>query len=313
MNEIINKPTRAAYGEALVELGAEHKDVIALDADLAGATMSAMFQKAYPDRFIDCGIAESNMMGVAAGLATCGNVPFASTFAMFAAGRAYEQVRNSIGYPHLHVIIAGSHAGLSVGEDGATHQCLEDMALMRQIPGMTVICPADYYEMKAAVKAVYDLDGPCYLRLCRLATPSVHNNEDYTFEVGKGITMREGNDVTLVATGLMVEKALEAADLLAEQGVSARVIDMHTIKPIDVALLQKAACETKGIVTAEDHFADGGLGSAVLDALCDQKVRVRKVGVQDRFGMSGKPAELFEAYGLTAQNIVAQALAIVNE
>lgn len=314
MREIIKKATREAYGDTLVELGKEHKEIVVLDADLAGATKSGNFKKVFPLRFFDCGIAEGNMMSVAAGLATVGKVPFASTFAMFASGRAFEQVRNSIGYPGLHVIIGASHAGLSVGEDGATHQCLEDFALMASIPGMTVLSPSDYYQTVNAVKAAYEMKGPVYIRLCRMANETFHNDENETFEVGKGIVLREGNDVTLVATGLLVSETLKAADLLAEEGVGARVIEMPTIKPLDLPLLQAAAKETKGLVTVEDHFAGCGMGAMIAAALAETTpARVIKVGVQDKFGQSGSPMDLFEAYGMTAPHIKEKAMLLMAE
>ncbi|WP_455138628.1 transketolase family protein [Thermophilibacter sp.] len=304
--------TRQSYGEELVALGAEHDDFVVFDADLAAATQTGKFKAAYPDRFFDAGIAESNMMGLAAGVATTGRVAFASTFAMFAAGRAFEQVRNSIGYPHLNVKIGATHAGISVGEDGATHQCNEDIALMRTIPGMTVIVPCDDTEARATVRAAYELDGPVYMRFGRLAVPVVNDPETFEFQVGKGIVKREGADVTIVACGLMVQAALEAAETLAEKGVSAEVIDMHTIKPIDAELLVKSASKTGHVVTAEEHSVIGGLGSAVCDVLSERcPVPVRKVGVKDTFGQSGPATELLHVYGLDAAGVVSAVEAVL--
>lgn len=305
MSEVKKIATRDSYGAALVEYVGADENAVVLDADLAAATKTGMFKKAYPDRFIDCGIAECNMIGVAAGLASTGKKVFASSFAMFAAGRAFEIIRNSIGYPHLKVNICATHAGISVGEDGATHQCCEDIGLMRTIPGMTIINPADDVETKAAIRALLSYDGPAYVRLGRLAVPVINDNPDYKFEIGKGITLREGKDVTLVATGLMVAEALEAARILAEQGIDAGVINIHTIKPLDTELLLNAAKKTGFLVTVEEHNVIGGLGSAVCEAVCEQlPVKVLRVGVQDRFGMSGPAAELLREYGLTADNIV---------
>ena len=304
MSEVKKIATRESYGNALVELGAEHEEIVVLDADLAAATKTGMFKKAYPDRFIDCGIAEGNMMGVAAGLAAAGKVPFASSFAMFAAGRAFEQVRNSIGYPHLNVKIGATHAGISVGEDGATHQCNEDIALMRSIPGMTVICPADDVEAKAAVKAAYEHEGPVYMRFGRLAVPVINDRPDYKFELGKGVVLREGKDVTIIATGLCVAASLEAADLLAAEGISAKVINIHTIKPLDEELVAAAAKETGKVVTVEEHSIIGGLGSAVCDALCAKApTPVLKIGINDVFGESGPALELLKKYGLDGEGI----------
>ena len=304
MSEIKKIATRASYGEALVELGKEHDDVVVLDADLAAATKTGTFKKAVPDRFFDCGIAESNLMGVAAGIATTGMVPFASTFAMFAAGRAFEQVRNSIGYPHLNVKIGATHAGISVGEDGATHQCNEDIALMRTIPGMTIICPADDVEAKAAVKAAYEMDGPVYLRFGRLAVPVINDTPDYKFEIGKGVTLREGKDVTIVATGLCVNSALEAAELLAKDGIEAKVINIHTIKPLDEELIVTAAKETGKVVTVEEHSVIGGLGGAVCEVLGEKApVPVKRIGVNDVFGESGPAVKLIEKYGLDGNGV----------
>lgn len=304
MPELKKIATRESYGRAVTELAREHEDVIVLDADLAAATKTSIFKKEFPERHIDCGIAEANMMGVAAGLSLSGAVPFASTFAMFGAGRAYEQVRNTIGYPHLNVKIGATHAGISVGEDGATHQCLEDMGLMREIPGMTVICPSDDVETKAAVKAAYEYDGPVYLRLGRLAVPVINDREGYRFEIGKGVVLREGGDVTLAATGLCVGYALKAAELLEKAGIQARVLNIHTIKPLDEELILKAAKETGRIVTIEEHSVIGGLGSAVCDCLCEKyPVPVKKMGIHDVFGESGAAAELIRKYGLDEQGI----------
>ena len=304
MSEVKKIATRESYGNALVELGAEHEEIVVLDADLAAATKTGMFKKADPDRFIDCGIAEGNMMGVAAGLAAAGKVPFASSFAMFAAGRAFEQVRNSIGYPHLNVKIGATHAGISVGEDGATHQCNEDIALMRSIPGMTVICPADDVEARAAVKAAYEHEGPVYMRFGRLAVPVINDRPDYKFELGKGVVLREGKDVTIIATGLCVAASLEAADLLAAEGISAKVINIHTIKPLDEELVAAAAKETGKVVTVEEHSVIGGLGSAVCDALCAKApTPVLKIGINDVFGESGPALELLKKYGLDGEGI----------
>lgn len=303
MADVKRVATRESYGEELVALGAEHDDFMVLDADLAAATKTGKFKAAYPDRFLDCGIAEQNLMGVAAGIATTGHRVFASTFAMFAAGRAFEQVRNSIGYPHLHVVIGATHAGISVGEDGATHQCNEDVALMRTIPGMTVIVPSDDVEARAAVRAAYEADGPVYLRLGRLAAPVIHG-DGYRFEVGKGVVEREGTDVTVVACGLMVSAALEAADLLAQKGVSCEVLNIHTVKPLDEELVVSSAAKTGRVVTVEEHSVIGGLGSAVCDALCAKHpVPVKKVGVQDVFGESGPALGLLRKYGLDGEGV----------
>ncbi|MBS5661282.1 MAG: transketolase family protein [Clostridiales bacterium] len=310
MAEMIKKATRESYGEALVELADQYPDMVVLDADLAAATKTGLFKKAYPDRFFDCGIAEANMMGIAAGIASTGRKVFASTFAMFAAGRAFEIVRNSIGYPHLNVKIGATHAGISVGEDGATHQCCEDIALMRTIPGMTVINPSDDVEAKAAVRAALDHDGPVYLRFGRLACPVINNNANYHFELGKGITLQDGSDLTIVATGLMVNEALQAAQMLKADGISARVINIHTIKPLDTELIVKAAKETGLLITAEEHSIIGGLGAAVSETVCESyPVRVVKIGVNDEFGYSGPAAELLKAFGLCAQNIYEKARA----
>lgn len=308
MSEMVKKATRESYGEAITAIADKYPEMIVLDADLAAATKTGIFKKAYPDRFVDVGIAECNLMGVAAGLAAAGKIPFASTFAMFAAGRAYEIVRNSIGYPHLNVKIGATHGGISVGEDGATHQCNEDFALMRTIPGMTIINPADDVEAKAAVAAAMEIDGPVYLRFGRMATPVFNDAATYKFEVGKGITLAEGNDVTIVATGLLVYEAVLAAEMLKAEGISARVINIHTIKPLDKELICKAAKETGVIVTAEEHSIIGGLGGAVAEAVTECcPVPVLKIGINDEFGKSGPAAELLKVYGLKAENIVAKA------
>lgn len=304
MADVTKIATRQSYGEALVELGAEHDDFVVLDADLAAATQTGKFKAAYPDRFFDCGIAEQNLMGIAAGIATTGRVAFASTFAMFAAGRAFEQVRNSIGYPHLNVKIGATHAGISVGEDGATHQCNEDIALMRSIPGMTVVVPADDVEARAAVRAAYEHDGPVYMRFGRLAVPVFNDPETYEFQLGKGVLLREGTDVTIVACGLMVQAALEAAEALAEKGVSAEVINIHTIKPFDEELVRASAAKTGRVVTCEEHSVIGGLGDAVLSALAESPVPTRKLGVDDVFGESGPAVDLLHKYGLDAVGVV---------
>ena len=307
MSEVKKIATRESYGNALVELGAEHDNLIVLDADLAAATKTGVFKKAYPDRHIDCGIAECNMMGIAAGLSTTGIVPFASTFAMFAAGRAFEQIRNSIGYPHLNVKIGATHAGISVGEDGATQQCNEDIALMRTIPGMVILNPADDVEAKACVKAAYEYNGPVYLRFGRLAVPVINDRPDYKFELGKGVVLREGKDVTIVATGLCVSSALEAAEKLAADGIDAKIINIHTIKPLDEELIVAAAKETGKVVTVEEHSVIGGLGSAVCDALAEKcPVPVKKIGVQDVFGESGPAAALLAKYKLDGEGVYEQ-------
>lgn len=305
MADVIKKATRESYGEALAELSDKYEDLVVLDADLAAATKTGIFKKKCPERFIDCGIAEANMMGVAAGLASTGKKVFASSFAMFAAGRAYEIVRNSIGYPHINVKIGATHAGISVGEDGATHQCNEDIALMRTIPGMTIINPADDVEAKAAVEAAINIDGPVYLRFGRLAVPVFNDKDTYKFEVGKGVQLKDGKDVTIVATGLMVNEARIAADTLEKEGISARVINIHTIKPLDKEIICKAAKETGVIVTAEEHSIIGGLGSAVADAVTECcPVPVVKIGVNDVFGHSGPAVDLLKEFGLSAENIV---------
>ena len=306
MADVIKKATRESYGEALVELGAEYPQLVVLDADLSKSTKTDTFKKKYPERFINCGIAEANMMSIAAGLASTGMIPFASSFAMFAAGRAFEQVRNSVGYPHLNVKIGATHAGLSVGEDGATHQCCEDIAIMRAIPGMVILNPADHIEAMAAVRAAVEYNGPVYLRFGRLAVPVFNDPETYKFEIGKGVTVREGNDITIIATGLMVWEAIKAADALKEEGINARVINIHTIKPLDKELLVKAAKETGAIVTVEEHSVIGGLGEAVSSAICEEGVacRVVKIGVQDRFGESGPALEVLKKFGLDSDNII---------
>lgn len=299
--------TREAYGNALAEFG-EQYDFVVLDADLAAATKTGIFKKKYPDRFFDCGIAEGNMMSVAAGIATTGKIVFASSFAMFAAGRAFEQIRNSIGYPHLNVKIGATHAGITVGEDGATHQCIEDFALMRAIPGMTVINPADATEARAVVEAAIKMNGPVYMRFGRYAVPVLYDKNTYRYQMGKGVLMTEGTDVTIVATGMMVSMALEASKVLAERGISARVINIHTIKPIDKEMILCAAQETGAIVTAEEHSIIGGLGSAVAETVCEGcPVPVIRLGIEDQFGHSGKVPPLLEMYGLTVSNLVNKA------
>ena len=304
MADIKKVATRESYGNALAELG-EKYDIVVLDADLSKSTKTDTFKKKFPERFINMGIAEQNMMSTAAGLASCGKVVFASSFAMFAAGRAFEQIRNSICYPNLNVKIGATHAGISVGEDGATHQCLEDIGIMRTIPNMVVINPADDVEARAAVKAAILHDGPVYLRFGRLAVPVLYDEADYNFEIGKGVLLEDGTDVTLVATGLMVEMALEAKKLLAQDGINARVINIHTIKPIDREILVKAAKETGAIVTCEEHNIIGGLGSAVAEVLCEESpVPMERIGVKDSFGKSGVPSDLFKDYDLTPEAIV---------
>lgn len=313
MADVKKVATRQSYGEELVELGKEHDDFVVLDADLAAATKTGLFKAAFPDRHVDCGIAEQDLMGIAAGIAAAGHKVFASSFAMFAAGRAFEQVRNSIGYPHLDVKIGATHAGLSVGEDGATHQCCEDIALMRTIPGMTVIVPSDDVEACAATRAAYEMDGPVYLRFCRLATSVVNDRPDYDFKVGKAYVLREGTDVTIVACGLMVEQALEAARQLEASGVSAEVINAPTVKPLDAETIVASARKTGRVVTAEEHSVIGGLGSAVCDVLSEQHpVPVRKVGVEDTFGESGPAVEVLKKYGLTAEHVAEAALSLVK-
>lgn len=306
MAEVKKIATRESYGNALVELGQENPNVVVLDADLAAATKTGMFKKAFPERHIDCGIAECNMMGIAAGLAATGKVPFASSFAMFAAGRAFEQVRNSIGYPHLNVKIGATHAGISVGEDGATHQCNEDIALMRAIPGMVVINPSDDIEAKAAVKAAYEYEGPVYMRFGRLATPIINDNAEYKFEIGKGVTLREGTDIAIIATGLCVAESLAAAEKLAADGVNAKVINIHTIKPLDEELVVAAAKECGRVVTVEEHSVIGGLGAAVCETLSRKApTPVKTIGIQDCFGESGPAVALLKKYGLDAEGIYA--------
>lgn len=304
MSEVKKIATRESYGNALVELGKEVDNLVVLDADMAEATKTGTFKKAFPDKHIDCGIAECNMVGIAAGIASTGKVPFVSSFAMFAAGRAFEQVRNSVGYPHLNVKIGATHAGISVGEDGASHQCNEDIALMRVIPGMVVINPSDDVEAKAAVKAAYHHEGPVYLRFGRLAAPVINDRPDYKFEIGKGVTLRDGKDLTIIATGLCVSGALEAAEKLAADGIDARVINIHTIKPLDEELVIKAAQETGKIVTVEEHSVIGGLGGAVAEALSEKcPTKLLRIGMDDTFGESGPAVKLLEKYGLDAEGI----------
>lgn len=304
MSDVKKVATRESYGNALTKLGETYKNLYVLDADLAAATKTGIFKKAFPDRHIDCGIAECNMVGIAAGLAATGKIPFVSSFAMFAAGRAYEQVRNTVGYPHLNVKIGATHAGISVGEDGATHQCNEDIALMRAIPGMVVINPADDIEAKAAVEAAIEYQGPVYLRFGRLPVPVINDYPDYKFEIGKGVVLREGTDVTIVATGLEVSYALEAAELLEKDGVEAKVINIHTIKPLDEELIVSAAKETGKVVTVEEHSVIGGLGSAVCDVLCEKSpTPVLKIGINDVFGESGPALELIKKYELDGEGI----------
>ena len=307
MSDVKKIATRESYGNALAELGKEAEDLVVLDADLAGATKTGTFLKAFPDRHIDCGIAECNMAGIAAGLSTCGKVPFMSSFAMFASGRAYEQVRNSIGYPHLNVKIGATHAGISVGEDGASHQCLEDLALMREIPGMVVINPSDDIEAKAAVFAAYKHEGPVYMRFGRAAVPVINDRPDYKFEIGKGVLLREGKDVTIVATGLCVPEALGAAEILQGKGIDAEVINIHTIKPLDEELILSSAKKTGRVVTAEEHWVSGGLGSAVAEVLSEKlPTRLTRIGIYDVFGESGPAGELIKKYGLDAESIAAK-------
>jgi len=307
MADVKKIATRESYGNALAACGQDFPNLVVLDADLAGATKTATFQKAFPDRFIDCGIAECNMTGIAAGLATCGKIPFISSFAMFAAGRNFEQVRNSIGYPHLNVKIGATHAGITVGEDGATHQCNEDVALMRTIPGMTVIVPSDDIEAKAAVRAALEMEGPVYLRFGRAAVPVINERDDYKFEIGKGVLLREGKDVTIIASGICVESALGAAEKLAADGIDAEVINIHTIKPLDEELVLASAKKTGKVVTVEEHSVIGGLGSAVCDVLAEKApTKVCKIGIYDKFGESGPAAALVEKYGLDAQGVYAK-------
>lgn len=313
MAEIIKKATRESYGEALAELGDEYDNLCVFDADLAAATKTSIFKKKFPDRFFDCGIAEANMMGVAAGMAASGKIPFASTFAMFAAGRAYEIVRNSIGYPHLNVKIGATHAGISVGEDGATHQCNEDIALMRTIPGMTIINPADDIEAKAAVRAAVEFYGPVYMRFGRLAVPVFNNPETYKFELGKGIKLRDGKDIAIIATGLMVNEAIEAAKVLSAKGIDAAVINIHTIKPIDKEIIIEAAKKTGLVLTVEEHSIIGGLGSAVSEVLSENyPTKVIRIGVNDVYGHSGPAVDLLKEFGLSSENIVKTAVEAVN-
>ena len=312
MAEIKTVATRQSYGEALVELGRAHDNVYVLDADLAAATKTDIFKKAYPERHIDCGIQESNMIGVAAGLASTGKVPYASSFAMFATGRAYEQVRNSVGYPHLNVKIGATHAGISVGEDGASHQCIEDIALMRSIPGMIVINPADDTEAKAAVFAAYEHEGPVYMRFGRLAVPVINDPKTYKFEIGKGIVLKEGKDLSLIATGLEVSESLKAAEMLEADGISVEVINIHTIKPIDKDLILKTAKKTGKVVTVEEHSVIGGLGSAVAEVLSEEcPTKMKRIGVFDTFGESGPAKELLHKYELDAEGIYKQVKAFL--
>ena len=313
MSEVKSVATRQSYGEALAEFGKKYDNLYVLDADLAAATQTRIFKNAFPDRHIDCGIQESNMVGIAAGLASTGKVPFCSSFAMFAAGRAYEQVRNSVGYPHFNVKIGATHAGISVGEDGASHQCLEDIALMREIPGMVVINPADDVEAKAAVEAAYLHDGPVYLRFGRLAVPVINDSPDYRFEIGKGVVLKEGTDVSLIATGLEVSETIEAAKMLEADGIHAEIINIHTIKPLDEELVVKTAAKTKKVVTIEEHFVAGGLGSAVAEVLSEQcPTLMKRIGVYDTFGESGPAKELLHKYELDAEGICKQVKAFLK-
>ena len=310
MSEVKKIATRESYGNALVELGKEHENLVVLDADLAAATKTGMFKKVFPERHIDCGIAECNMIGIAAGLSTAGKVPFASSFAMFAAGRAFEQVRNSVGYPHLNVKIGATHAGISVGEDGATHQCNEDIALMRTIPGMVVINPSDDVEARAAVKAAYEYQGPVYLRFGRLAVPVINDRPDYKFEIGKGVTLREGKDVAIIATGLCVNSALEAAEKLAADGIQAKVVNIHTIKPLDEELLHEAGRKFRHIVTIEDGTIQGGMGSAVLEFMADHAYTptIKRIGIPDKFVQHGTVAELYQLCGMDEDSLTKELL-----
>ena len=313
MSDVKKIATRDSYGNALVELGKEHEEIVVLDADLAGSTKTGVFRKAFPERHFNAGIAEANMVGIAAGMAACGRVPFISSFAMFIAGRAYEQLRNGVGYPQLNVKIGASHAGISVGEDGATHQCLEDMALMRQIPGMIVINPADDVEARAAVKAAYEHVGPVYLRFGRLAVPVYNDPENYKFEIGKGVVVKEGTDVTIFATGLCVKEAIEAEAMLAADGISAEIINIHTIKPIDRELVVKSALKTGKVVTVEEHSIIGGLGSAVAEVLSEEApTKMYRIGVRDVFGESGPALELLHKYELDAEGIYKQVKAFLK-
>jgi len=312
MAEMVKKATRESFGETVTALAAEYPEIVVLDADLAAATKTGIFKKAYPERFFDCGIAECNMVGVAAGLATCGKIPFAASFAMFSAGRAFEQVRNSIGYPHLNVKIGATHGGISVGEDGASHQCCEDFALMRSIPGMVVICPADGVEAEAAVKAAYEYQGPVYLRMGRLAVPVFHE-DGFAFKIGKGEIMREGTDIAIIANGLMTYEAIKAGEALEAMGIRARIVNMSTIKPLDEELVLKCAKECGKIITCEEHSIIGGLGEAVCSYLAETcPVPVKRIGVNDKFGCSGTAAEVLKAYGLSAEHIVEVTKAFLN-
>ncbi|MBE5870723.1 MAG: transketolase family protein [Lachnospiraceae bacterium] len=314
MADVKKIATRESYGNALTECGADFPNLVVLDADLAGATKTGIFKKAYPERHIDCGIAECNMTGIAAGLATCGKIPFISSFAMFAAGRNFEQVRNSIGYPHLNVKIGATHAGITVGEDGATHQCNEDVALMRTIPGMTVIVPSDDVEAKAAVRAAIEYEGPVYLRFGRAAVPVINDNADYKFEIGKGVTLKEGTDVTIIASGICVDSALGAAEKLAADGISAEVINIHTIKPLDEELVLASAKKTGKVVTVEEHSVIGGLGSAVCDVLSEKApTPVCKIGMNDVYGESGPAAALVAKYGLDAEGVYTKTKAFLGK
>ena len=304
MSEVKKIATRESYGNALKALGEENPNVVVLDADLAGATKTGVFKKAFPERFFDCGIAECNMVSIAAGIATTGKIPFCSSFAMFAAGRAYEQVRNAVGYPHLNVKIGATHAGITVGEDGASHQCNEDIALMRTIPGMTILNPSDAVEARACVKAALDYEGPVYMRFGRAAVPVINDRPDYQFEMGRGVVLREGSDVTIVATGIMVASALEAAEKMAAEGISAEVINIHTIKPLDREVIVKSAKKTGKVVTAEEHSIIGGLGGAVCEALCEEyPVPVCRIGINDVFGESGSAGALLVKYGLDGDGV----------
>lgn len=312
MADVKKIATRESYGNALVALGEKYDNLVVLDADLAEATKTGIFKKAFPERHIDCGIAESNMVGIAAGIASTGKVPFCSSFAMFAAGRAFEQVRNSVGYPHLNVKIGATHAGISVGEDGASHQCNEDIALMRTIPGMTIINPSDDVEAKAAVEAAYKMDGPVYLRFGRLAVPVINDRPDYKFEIGKGVVLKEGKDLTIIATGLEVNESLQAAEKLAADGIDAEVINIHTIKPIDADLIVKSASKTGKVVTVEEHSVIGGLGGAVAEVLSEKcPTKMLRIGVKDTFGESGPAVKLLEKYELDSAGIYKQIKAFV--
>lgn len=307
MEEVKKVATRDSYGQTLVELGKEREDIVVMDADLAEATKTAYFKKEFPDRFFDCGIAEGNMVGIAAGLAACGKTVFCSSFAMFATGRSYEQIRNSVGYPKLNVKICASHAGITVGEDGASHQCIEDIALMRAIPGMVVMCPADDIEARAAVRAAAEYKGPVYMRLGRSAVPVINDPATYKFEWGKGIKVREGKDLTLIASGIMVDSANKAAEMLAKDGIDAEIIDIHTIKPIDEDIIVESAKKTGVVITLEEHSVIGGLGSAVCDVLCEKyPVRVKKIGIYDKYGESGSAAALMEKYKLDGKGVYEQ-------